>query len=246
MIGSILLQNVTVGSTQAVTDTVNNATAAIAAAPVTQQAKEQSLTLMELVMKGGWILIPIALLLLLTIYVLIERILVVSRASKTDKRFMDGIRDAVLNGNLDSARALCKSSAAPEARVVEKGISRIGKPMKEIEGAMEAEAKLEINRLEARMGVLNIVGRIAPMLGFIGTILGVIKIFYDISLSNTISIDVIAGGLYQKMIASAAGLLVGVIAFAGYHWLNLTIDKIINRMETHAVKFTDLLQEPTK
>ena len=244
MIGSILLQNVIGSTTQTAGDTIAKTANTVGA--VVSHPKEQSLTLIELVMKGGWILLPIGLLLLLTIYVLIERLLVISRATKNDRRFMDSIRDSVMNGNIDAARSLCRSSHAPEARVIEKGIARIGKPLKEIEGAMESEAKLEINRLESRMGVLNIIGRIAPMLGFIGTILGVIKIFYDISLSNTISIDVIAGGLYQKMIASAAGLLVGVIAFAGYHWLNLSIDKIINRMEAYAVKFIDLLQEPTK
>ena len=245
MIGTILLQAQTFGKT---TDTAASAAAAVTntvtAAPV--QNKEKVLSTMELVMQGGWILIPIALLLMLTIYVIIERVIVISRASKNDRRFMDTIKDYVVNGNIDGARGLCRSSYTPQARVIEKGISRIGKPIKDIESAMESEARLEIGKLERRMGILNIVGRIAPMLGFIGTIMGVIKIFYDISLSNTISIDTIAGGLYQKMITSAAGLMVGVIAFGAYHWLNIIIDKIISRVETNAVKFIDILQEPTK
>jgi biopolymer transport protein ExbB len=249
MISAILLQAQTLGSTtvDSVADTLHR-TATVATASAAPVAKE--LSLIGLIMKGGpgllMILIPIALLLLLTIYVIVERILVINRAAHNDQRFMDSIKDSILNGNLDSARALCKNSSSPEARVIEKGISRIGKPMKDIESAMESEGKLQIAMLERRMGVLNIIGRIAPMLGFIGTIMGVIKIFYDISLSNTISIDVIAGGLYQKMITSAAGLMVGVIAFAGYHWLNLIIEKVILRMETGAVRFIDMLQEPTK
>lgn len=244
MIGFILLQTQTLGSTSAdsvVADTAHKVVNA------TQQVPQvaSKISAFELVMKGGPILIPIALLLLLTIYVLIERIIVINRAARNDRRFMDSVKDAIVNGNIDAARALCKSSSAPEARVVEKGIARIGKPMKDIESAMESEGKLQIARLERRMGILNIIGRIAPMLGFVGTIMGVIKIFYDIAQSNTISIDVIAGGLYQKMITSAAGLVVGVIAFAGYHWLNIIIEKVILRMETSSVKFIDLLQEPT-
>lgn len=243
MIGTILLQTV-IGQT---TDTAAAASQALtnpppSAPPIT----EKSLSAMEMVMQGGWILIPIALLLLLTIYVIIERIMVVTKAAKEDRRFMDTIRDYIHNGNIDAARALCKSSDTPKARVIEKGIARIGRPIKDIEGAMEGVAKVEVSKLDRRMGILNIVGRIAPMLGFIGTIMGVIKIFYDISLSNTISIDTIAGGLYQKMITSAAGLMVGVIAFGAYHWINITIDKIISRIESASVSFIDMLQEPTK
>jgi biopolymer transport protein ExbB len=246
MIGTILLQQITVGKTAA--DSIASAaqTAGNAIPSVPDAPKEKVLSSMELVMQGGWVLIPIALLLMLTIYVIIERVMVISKASRDDRRFMDTIKDYVSNGNMDAARALCRSSYTPHARVIEKGIARIGKPIKDIESAMEGEARLEIGKLERRMGILNIVGRIAPMLGFIGTIMGVIRIFYDISLSNTISIDTIAGGLYQKMITSAAGLMVGIVAFAAYHWLNIIIDKIISRIETSSVKFLDLLHEPTR
>jgi biopolymer transport protein ExbB len=247
MIGSILLQAVTVGSTTDSAAVIDTAQKAVnTAAQLTPQVKEQSLSMIDMVMKGGWVMAPIAVLFLLTVYVLIERIAAISRASKRNVLFMANIRDAVMNGNIDAARALCRNSNSPEARVVGKGLARIGKPVKDIESAMEAEAKLEINKLEKRMGVLNIIGRIAPMLGFVGTIMGVIKIFYDMALSNTISINVISEGLYQKMITSAAGLIVGIIAFTGYHWLNLIIDKVINRMESSGVEFIDLLQEPTK
>ena len=130
--------------------------------------------------------------------------------------------------------------------MIEKGVSRIGKPIKEIEEAMESVGKLELNRLEKNLSILSLIGRIAPIFGFIGTIGGVIKIFYDISLTDNISIGVISTGLYQKMITSASGLVVGLLAFIGYYILNALLDKTINKMETASVEFMDLLQEPTK
>ena len=159
---------------------------------------------------------------------------------------MHQIRDYVHNGNMDAAKALCKNSMAPAARMVEKGITRIGKPIKEIEEAMESVGKLEINRLEKNLSVLSLIGRIGPIFGFIGTIAGVIKIFYDISLTDNISIGVISTGLYQKMITSASGLVVGLLAFIGYFILNAMLDKTINKMETASVEFIDLLHEPGK
>lgn len=191
-------------------------------------------------------MIPLALLLLIALYVIIERALAIRKAAKTDKNFMNNIRDFILNGNIESAKSLCRNTEGASARVIEKGISRIGKPLKEIDEALENVAGLEVHKMEKHLAILSIIGRIAPMLGFIGTILGVITIFYDISLSNTISIDVIAGGLYQKMITSATGLVIGVIAFVGYHWLILIVDRVVHRMEHNAVEFIDLLHEPTK
>lgn len=207
--------------------------------------KETSISLLELLMKGGIIMMPIAVLLLLSVFVILERIISISKASKREKNFMSNIKDFVKTGNIEAAKSLCKNTFTPSARMIEKGILRIGKPIDEIEGVMENIGKLEIYKLERNLGILSIIGRIAPMLGFIGTIMGVIKIFYDIALANTISIDVIAGGLYQKMITSASGLVVGVIAFIGYHWINIIINKIINRMEIDAVEFIDLLHEPS-
>jgi biopolymer transport protein ExbB len=147
---------------------------------------------------------------------------------------------------MDAAKALCKNTEAPAARMVEKGISRIGKPMKEIEEAMESVGKLEINRMEKNLSVLSLIGRVAPIFGFIGTIIGVIKIFYDISLTDNISIGVISSGLYVKMITSASGLTIGLIAFIGYYILNTMLDKTINKMETTSMEFIDLLHAPGK
>ena len=246
MLNSVLLQIVSNGATTATQaiDTAKNAAAQLSL-PGTLP-KEASLSLFDLIMKGGMIMVPIGILSILTIYFFFERILVISKSSKMDANFMNNIKDYIHNGNMDAAKALCKSSNTPPARMIEKGISRIGKPMKEIEEAMEGVGKLEINRLEKNLGVLSLIGRIAPIFGFLGTIAGVIKIFYDISLQDSISIGIISTGLYQKMITSASGLVVGLIAFVCYYILNTMLDKTINKMETASVEFMDLLYSPGK
>jgi biopolymer transport protein ExbB len=247
MLNSILLQMVVNGGTATATvaDTLNH-TAAQVMTMAPEQSKQDSLSLLDLIVKGGYIMIPIGILSLLTIYFFFERFMVISRSSKLDKNFMHHIRDYILNGNMDAAKALCKSTTSPAARMVEKGISRIGKPIKEIEEAMDSVGKLEINRMEKNLSVLSLIGRIAPIFGFIGTIAGVIKIFYDISLQDNISIGAISTGLYQKMITSASGLVIGLMAFIGYYILNAMLDKTINKMETASVEFMDLLHGPTK
>jgi ABC-type polysaccharide/polyol phosphate transport system ATPase subunit len=148
-------------------------------------------------------------------------------------------------GNIDSAKAMCTALNTPEAAMLEKGLNRIGQPIQDIREAMNETAQVEIGKLEKNMGILNITGRIAPMFGFIGTIIGVIKIFYDIALAKTVEIEVISTGLYQKMITSCSGLVVGVLAFVAYHWLNTKIDKLAHRMEESRMKFLDILNEPT-
>lgn len=217
------------------------------AAPISSpERQEATLSVFELIMKGGFIMVPLALLLLLTLYFFFERFIVINKLSKMDKNFINNIKDYIHNGNMDAAKALCKNTSAPAARMVEKGISRIGKPIKEIEEAMEGVGKLEINRMEKNLSVLSLIGRIAPIFGFVGTIAGVIKIFYDISLTDNISIGVISTGLYQKMITSATGLVIGLLAFIGYYILNSMVDKNINKMETASVEFMDILNGPGK
>lgn len=249
MLNSVLLQMVVNGGNAAaqVVDTAKNAVVTAAQLTATPPPPtEASLSLLELIMKGGLIMIPIGLLSILTIYFFFERFMVISKASKMDRNFMNNIKDYIHNGNMDAAKALCRNTTAPAARMIEKGVSRIGKPMKDIEEAMESVGKLEINRLEKNLSVLSLIGRIAPILGFVGTIIGVIKIFYDISLQDNISIGIISTGLYQKMITSASGLVIGLVAFIGYYILNAMLDKTINKMETASVEFIDLLHGPTK
>lgn len=245
MLHSVLLQAVNTGInvTNQVADTANAVAGQMA---VTGEPKQDSLSLLALIIKGGFIMIPLGLLSILTIYFFFERFITLRKASKLDVNFMNNIKDYIYNGNRDAARALCRSTDSPAARMVEKGVMRIGKPIKEIEEAMEGVGKLEINKLEKNLSVLSLIGRIGPILGFVGTIAGVIKIFYDISLTDNISIGVISAGLYQKMITSASGLVIGLLAFIGYYILNSMLDKIINKMETASTEFIDILHEPTK
>ena len=207
---------------------------------------EQSISLWEMAEKGGPILIPIAILSIAAFYIFFERYFTIRKLSKVDRNFMNQIRDYVHSGNIDSAKALCRNTNTPVSRMIEKGIMRLGKPVKEIEGAIENVGKLEIFKMEKNMNILNSISGIAPMFGFLGTIFGVIKIFYQIAQQNSLEINTISGGLYVKMISSASGLLVGMIAYAAYHYLTFMIDRVINKMEVNAVEFIDLLEEPVK
>jgi len=227
MLTTIFLQGVT-----AVADTL--ATAA---------PKEDSLSLLQLIMKGGFIMIPVGILSIISIYVFIERYITISKASKVDKNLIPSVKENLLKGNVDAAKSVCKNSNALASLMISKGISRLGKSSKEIESAMESVGKIEIAKLEKNTNILGIIAGIAPMFGFIGTISGVIKIFYNISLADNISIGLISGGLYEKMITSAAGLVVGVFSFVCYHLLQIMIDKVSFKMEIAALEFMDVISE---
>jgi biopolymer transport protein ExbB len=245
MINYILLQITSPGadSTAAAAATTTNT---VAATTTGAGVAEVAITPMELLLKGGWVMFPLILLLLLTLYFAIERLIVISKASKLDRTFMMNIRDYIVNGKIDSARELCRVANTPVARTIEKGISRIGKPGRDISEALETQGSIEISRVEKNLHILGMTARIAPMLGFIGTIAGVVTIFYDISLSGDISIKSISGGLYQKMVSSGAGLIIGVIAFVFYHFLNTMIDGIAKKIERSSLEFLDVINEPSK
>lgn len=241
----ILLQTVNAATT--VADTLQAAvpTGISAVTPAQQQLPDDSFSLFSMIVKGGVMMIPMGLMLLWAIYVLVERLLVIGRASKKNEGLLNSIKDLIHKGNIDSAKAMCAGMNTPEAAMLLKGLSRIGQPVHDIREAMNEAAEVEIGKLEKNMGILNITGRIAPMFGFIGTIIGVIKIFYDIALAKTVEIEVISTGLYQKMISSCSGLVVGVLAFVAYHWMNAKIDKVARRMEETRMKFLDILNEPS-
>ena len=156
---------------------------------------------------------------------------------------MNNISTMVSDMKLDAAKTICKTTNTPVSRMVEKGLDRIGRPINDIERSIESVGKYEVSKLERNMKILGIVAGIAPMLGFIGTIIGVIKIFYDISLSDNISIGIISSGLYQKMITSAAGLTVGILAYVGFHYLQILLDKVIFKLEDAGIEFMDFLQK---
>jgi biopolymer transport protein ExbB len=239
---NIILQvtGVTGSTVQAVTDSL--ATGIVPGA----EAEETRIQLIDMIIKGGMMMIPLALLFIVSIYIVVERLLVIGKASKRHDNLVNSLRDMVHSGNIHNAVAMCRNMNTPESAMIEQGITRIGQPVQEIRTAMDKSGTNEIAKLEKNLNVLNIIGRIAPMFGFIGTIIGVIVIFYDISLAKTVEIDVISKGLYQKMVNSAGGLVVGVMAFIFYHWLNARIDKLAHRMEDTQIRFLDMLNEPAK
>lgn len=192
---------------------------------VAQTAPEE--TYFSLVLKGGWILLPIFLLSLLSVYVIINKWLVISRLGKKDSIWLSRVIELVNEGKIDKALKFCIERPYASAKVIAAGLKEFELSEKEIEEAMEVEARQQVNILESQMNWLGITASIAPMLGFLGTIFGVIKIFYDIARTNDLAIDTISTGLYQKMICSGAGLLVGIIAYSGYYLLNGRIDKAV-------------------
>ena len=201
------------------------------------------LSLIDLILKGGWIMLPIFLLLIVSLYIIAERYLTIRNAGGNPESFMGGIRALMVKGDLQGAKLYCAQNPSPLARMVEKGLRRIGLPITEIEASVENVGKIEIARLEKNISILGIIAGIAPMLGFVGTIIGVIKIFYAISSSGEFGITQIAGGLYTKMVTSAAGLIVGIIAHIGYHWLSILVERMVFRMENSAIEFMDILQD---
>ena len=191
-------------------------------------------------------MIPIGILAVLGLIIFFERYFTIRKASKNEANLLMQVRSSIVSGNLQSAIAVCKNNNSPLGRMLQKGLLRIGRPIKDIEGAIENVGKLEVAKLEKNIGILGIIAGIAPMFGFLGTIYGVIKIFYDIAQSGNLSIGVISGGLYVKMVTAAAGLFVGMVAYICYHVLNMMVDKVILSLETDAVEFIDLLEEPSK
>ncbi len=204
----------------------------------------EELNLLTLLLKGGVVMIPILVLSVISIYIIIERYQFIKRRGKSNPILMSQISDQLQSGNLKAAITTCDREQSACAEIISTGLKTLGKPVKEIESMMETAAQIEIAEFEKQMGYLGLIAGIAPMLGFIGTIAGVIKIFYSISLSDNISIGVIAGGLYEKMITSGSGLIVGVVAYAGYHVLNMLIDKSVLGIQKQTFDFIKLIQQP--
>ncbi|CAM4303848.1 outer membrane transport energization protein ExbB [Pedobacter westerhofensis] len=233
------LLQVTTDTVKQLTDTANVANQAVAAAP-------QELHFFDLLIKGGWVMVPLAILAFAGLVIFVERYITIRKASKSETNLMLQIKQYIHDGRLENAIALCRNTNSPLGRMLEKGMRRIGRPIKDIEAAIENVGKLEVSKLEKNISILGIIAGIAPMLGFVGTIVGVITIFHDVSIKGAIEIGTISGGLYTKMITSASGLIVGIIAYVLYHILNAMVERIILRMETDALEFIDLLEEPGK
>jgi biopolymer transport protein ExbB len=206
---------------------------------------EISQSIYELVLKGGWIMAILGLLSIIAVYIFIERFFTINKASREDKHFMNNIRDFIKGGKIDSALALCKSNKSPIARMIEKGLMRIGRPLNDINAAIENVGKLEVSRLEKNVaGLATIVGA-APMLGFLGTVIGMIIAFYDMSMAgNNIDIALLSTGIYQAMITTVGGLIVGILAYVCYNILVARVEKLVYLLEARSIEFMDLLNEP--
>ncbi len=226
-------------NTQQLTDTVNNTLASQPIAP-------QTISLWGLLDKGGFIMYPLYLLLVIAIFVFFERFLAIQKASKIEGNFMSMIRDNIMTGNVSAARTLARNTNNPVARMIDKGIQRIGKPIDAIEKSMENVGKLEMYKMERNLNILSLIAGIAPMFGFLGTIIGMVQLFYGIASTGEYTLNTIAGGIYTKMVTSATGLIIGLIAYVGHNFLTTQIDKTANKMEAASSEFIDVLQEPTR
>ncbi len=209
------------------------------------QVAEDKISLLSLLQKGGWIMYPLYFLLVIAIFVFIERVLAIKKAGTMDPKFMFIIKDHILSGNIDAAKIMAKNAGNPVAKMIEKGIMRIGKPIESVEKSMENVGKLEMYSMERNLNILSLVAGIAPMFGFLGTIIGMVQLFYGIASTGEYTLNTIAGGIYTKMITSATGLIIGLIAYVGHNYLSTQIDKTANKMETASADFLDILQETT-
>ncbi len=204
------------------------------------------LSFFELLKMGGWIMIPLAIMLLVAVYVFAERTIAIRNAAKIDSNFMNIIRDNIVSGNITAARNFAKNTNNPVARIIDKGIQRIGKPIDGIEKSMDNVGTLEMYKLEKNLGALSVISKAAPIFGFVGTLVGLMQLFSRINTSNEFEVGTIAGGIYTKLITSITGLVIGLGAYLAYSYLNTQIDKTSNKMEAASADFLDILQEPTR
>ena len=217
-------------------------TTAIASEPT-----ETSLSYFDLAVKGGWIMIPIIVLSVIAVYIFVERYFAINKASRIDMNFMNRIKDYIHDGKIESAHALCQSIDNPVGRMIEKGINRIGRPLNDVVAAIENVGKLEIYKLEKGLPALATVAGGAPMIGFLGTVIGMIRAFYDMSnAGNNIDVSLLSNGIYTAMVTTVAGLIVGIIAYFAYNILVARVEKVVNLLEASTSEFMDLLNEPVK
>ena len=211
-----------------------------------EEPVQESINLWQMAQYGGWIMIILAILLAGACYIFIERLVVLKRATQEDKSFMDRIRDYIHEGKIDSALNLCKSTDTPSAHMVEKGITRIGRPMQDVQVAVENVGNLEVGQLEKGLVIMATIAAGAPMLGFLGTVLGMVQTFFN--MANTsggmIEMTALSTGMYQAMVTTIGGLIVGILAMFGYNFLVSRIDRVVRLLESRTMEFMDLLNEP--
>ena len=213
---------------------------------IVEEPMQESINLFAMAQYGGWIMIVLALLMAFAIYLFVERLVVLTKATKEDKTFMDRIRDYIKEGKIDSAIKLCRKENTPSAHMIEKGISRIGRPMQDVQVAIENVGNLEISILEKGLVLMATIAAGAPMLGFLGTVLGMIQTFFNMaqSASGVIEISALSEGMYQAMVTTVGGLIVGILAMFAYNFLVSRIDRVVRKLESRTMEFMDLLNEP--
>ena len=209
------------------------------------EAEEIRLSLWELAKEGGWIMVILAIFSIIAVYIFSERFITINKASKRDDNFMNIIRNCMIEGKLEEAKDLCKQTDTPISRMIEKGISRIGKPLNDIQTAIENVGNLEVSKLEKGVALIGMISGAAPMLGFLGTVTGMIRAFYDMSMAgNNIDIELLSAGIYEAMVTTVGGLFVGILAYIFYNIIVSKIDKVVNLLESKSVEFMDVLNEP--
>lgn len=213
---------------------------------VSTVADGQSISVLDLAVKGGIIMIPLALMWVIAVYVFTERLITINKAGRVPESFTNNVKELVLRGDINGARLICNQNNTPIAHIIGKGVQRIGKPMESIEKSMENVGRLELYKLEKNLVILTIIAGVAPMFGFLGTIAGMIQTFFNISVTSDITLGAIADGIYVKMVTSATGLMIGIMAYIAYSYLNAQIDKVVNQMEAASADFIDTLHAPVK
>jgi biopolymer transport protein ExbB len=210
------------------------------------EAAQESINVFSMAQNGGWIMIVLALMLAFAVYLFIERLVVLSKATKEDKSFMDRIRDYIKEGKIESAINLCDKENTPSARMIEKGVTRIGRPMQDVQVAIENVGNLEVSKLEKGLVLIATIAAGAPMLGFLGTVLGMIQTFFNMAQTSggMIEISSLSGGMYQAMVTTVGGLIVGILAMFAYNFLVSRIDRVVRQLESRTMEFMDLLNEP--
>lgn len=225
---------------------IDTMTTALDELATVQEPAQESINWLTMATYGGWIMIVLALMLAFAIYLFIERLVVLHNATKEDNTFMNRIRDYIKEGKIDSAVKLCRKENTPSARMIEKGVSRIGRPMQDVQVAIENVGNLEVSKLEKGLVLMATIAAGAPMLGFLGTVLGMVQTFYNMAqdASGVIEISTLSSGMYQAMVTTVGGLIVGILAMFAYNLLVSRIDRVVRQLESRTMEFMDLLNEP--
>lgn len=233
----LLLQSVAAQATDQMPDLTQVAATTVPA--------EAEINIIDLACKGGWIMIVLLILSLIAIYVFIQRLIVIRRAGQEDQSFMNRIKDYIHEGKVDSALNLCRTTNTPAARMIEKGITRLGRPMNDVMVAIENVGNLEVAKLEKGFPLIATTAAGAPMLGFLGTVTGMVRAFFDMANAGTnVDVSLLSGGIYEALVTTVGGLVVGIIALFAYNYLVSQVDNVVNKMEAHTMEFMDLLNEP--